>query len=210
MKESLKGYFNEFHRTMLESHYKHYQFLTKEVAAFEDRIAKAMEPHAEKVALLISIPGIDRMVAWHILAELGIDVHAFPDAAHCCNWAGLVPGQHESAGKQKSTRCRKGNRTLRRVLTQAAWAVSHCKNGYMRAFFHRVKARRGWGKAIVATSHKLLVIAFQVLKTNAPYKELGNDYFDRLNAARTTRKLVERLEALGHRVELLPAVGSNG
>jgi transposase len=210
VKESLKGYFTEFHRTMLESHYKHYQFLTKEVAAFEERIAKAMEPHAEKVSLLISIPGIDRMVAWHILAELGIDVHAFPDAAHCCSWAGLVPGENESAGKQKSTRCRKGNRTLRRVLTQAAWAVSHCKNGYMRAFFHRVKARRGWGKAIVATSHKLLVIAFQVLTTNAPYRELGNDYFDKLNAARTTRKLVARLEALGHRVELLPSVGSNG
>jgi transposase len=210
VKESLKGYFNEFHRSMLESHYKHYQFLTKEVAAFEERIAKAMEPHADRVALLISIPGIDRIVAWHILAELGIDVHAFSDAAHCCSWAGLVPGENESAGKQKSARCRKGNRTLRRVLTQAAWAVSHCKNGYMRAFFHRVKARRGWGKAIVATSHKLLVIAYQVLKTNAPYRELGNDYFDRLNVARTTRKLVARLEALGHRVELLPAVGSNG
>jgi transposase len=209
VKESLKGCFNDFHRSMLESHYKHYQFLTKEVAAFEERVGKAMEPYASQVELLISIPGIDRMVAWHLLAELGIDLKAFPDAAHCCSWAGMVPGENESAGKQKSSRCRKGNKTVRRVLTQAAWAVSHCKTGYLRAFFHRVKARRGWAKAIVATSHKILVIAFQVLKTNTPYVELGSDYFDRLNPVRTARKLVQRLEALGLQVQLLPFVGSN-
>ena len=209
VKESLKGYFNDFHRSMLESHYRHYQFLTKEVAAFEDRIASAMEPYARQVELLISIPGIDRMVAWHLLAELGIDLKAFPDAAHCSSWAGMVPGENESAGKQKSSRCRKGNKTLRRVLTQAAWAASHCKRGYLRAFFHRVKARRGWAKAIVATGHKILVIAFQVLKTNTPYRELGDDYFDRLNPIRTARKLVQRLEALGHQVRLSPIPGSN-
>ena len=107
VKESLKGCFNDFHRSMLESHYRHYQFLTKEIAAFEDRIASAMEPYARQVELLISIPGIDRMVAWHLLAELGIDLKAFPDAAHCSSWAGMVPGENESAGKQKSNRCRK-------------------------------------------------------------------------------------------------------
>lgn len=209
VKESLKGYFNEFHRTMLESHYNHYQFLTREVAVFEERIAQAMEPHASQTELLISIPGVDRIVAWHLLAELGVDLKAFPDAEHCCSWAGVVPGENESAGKQKSNRCRKGNRTLRRVLAQAAWAASHCKTGYLRAFFHRVKGRRGWAKAIVATSHKILTIAFQMLRTNTPYRELGDDHFDRLNPARITRKLVERLEALGHQVQLSPAVGSN-
>jgi transposase len=205
VKESLKGCFNDFHRSMLESHYRHYQFLTKEIAAFEERIAKAMEPYAGRVELLSSIPGIDRMVAWHLLAELGIDLSAFPDAAHCSSWAGMVPGENESAGKQKSSRCRKGNKTLRRVLAQAAWAASHCKKGYLPAFFRRVKGRRGWGKAIVATGHKILTIAFHVLKTSTPYKELGSDHFDRLNSARTTRKLVQRLEALGHQVRLSPA-----
>jgi transposase len=209
VKESLKGCFSEFHRTLLESHYKQYQFLTKEGAAFEERIAKAMEPYASQIELLLSIPGIDRLVAWHLLAELGIDLKAFPDAAHCCSGAGMAPGENESAGKQKSSRCRKGNKTLRRVLTQAAWAVSHCRKGYLRAFFHRIKTRRGWAKAIVATSHKLLVIAFQVLRTNTPYVELGGDYFDQLNPVKTTRKLVQRLEALGHQVCLLPSIGSN-
>jgi transposase len=148
VKESLKGCFNEFHRTMLESHYKHYQFLTKEVTVFEERIGKAMEPYAAQTELLMTIPGVDRLVAWHLLAELGPDLKAFPDADHCCSWAGMVPGENESAGKHKSTRCRKGNKFLRRVLTQAAWAVSHCKKGYLRGFFHRVKARRGWATAV--------------------------------------------------------------
>lgn len=209
VKESLKGYFTEFHRVMLESHYKHYQFLTQEIAAFEERLAQAMAPYADKVELLITIPGVDRLVAWHLLAELGIDLSAFPDAAHCCSWAGLVPGENESAGKQKSTRCRKGNKSLRRVLAQAAWAASHCTKGYLRAFFHRIKGRRGWAKAIVATGHKILTIAFQVLTRHTPYRELGQDYFDRQNPARATRKLVQRLEALGHQVTLQPAVGSH-
>jgi transposase len=209
VKESLKGYFNEFHRTMLEAHYRHYQFLTKEIELFEQRIAAAMEPYASQTELLISIPGVDRIIAWHLLAELGVDLKAFPDAAHCCSWAGMVPGENESAGRQKSNRCRKGNRILRRVLAQAAWAASHCKKGYLRGFFHRVKSRRGWAKAIVATGHKILTIAFQMLKTNTLYRELGDDYFDRRNPGRATRKLVQRLEALGHQVQLLPPSGSN-
>ena len=209
VKESLKGYFNDFYRSMLESHYKLYQFLTEQVAVFEERIAKAMEPYAAQVDLLISIPGIDRLIAWHLLAELGIDLTAFPDAEHCCSWAGMVPGENESAGKHKSNRCRKGNKSLRRVLTQAAWAAAHCKKGYLRAFFHRIKGRRGWAKAIVATGHKILTIAFQILKTNTPYIELGDDYFDKLNPARATQKLIQRLEALGHQVQLSPALGSN-
>ena len=95
------------------------------------------------------------------------------------------------------------------MLAQAAWAASHCKKGYLRAFFHRVKGRRGWAKAIVATGHKILTIAFQILRTAAPYKELGDDYFDRLNPARATKRLVQKLEALGHQVQLSPAPGSN-
>lgn len=204
VKESLKGYFTEFHRSMLKSHYRHYQFLTGEIADFEKRIEQAMAPYTSQVELLSSIPGVDRLVAWHLLAELGIDLQAFPDAAHCASWAGMVPGENESAGKQKSTRCRKGNRAIRRILTQAAWAVSHCKQGYLRAFFHRVKSRRGWAKAIVATGHKILVIAFTVLSTKVPYRELGGDYFDRLDPERAVRKLVQRLQALGHYVQLSP------
>ena len=135
VKESLKGYFTEFHRSMLEAYYRHYQFLTQQVADFEQRIEARMEPYAQQVQLLVTIPGVDQIVAWTMIAELGVDLSVFPDGDHCASWAGMVPGENESAGKKKRTRCRKGNQALKRVLTQAAWAASHCKKGYLPASF---------------------------------------------------------------------------
>ena len=204
VKGSLKGCFNEFHRTMLEMHYRQYEFLNELIRTVEEAISRRMQPYADLVEGLTSIPGVDRVVAWHLLAELGPDMSVFPDAAHCASWAGMAPGSCESAGKQLSSKTKKGNKYLRRILTQAAWAASRCKGGYLRAFFHRVKARRGWSRAVVATGHKILLIAYSVLKTGQPYEELGDDYFDRLNPARTARRLVARLERLGLQVTLNP------
>jgi transposase len=206
VKESLQGCFNEFHRLMLQAHYRHYQFLSEQIQAFEAEIERRLQPYGEQMTALMTIPGVDRIVAWHLMAELGVDMSVFPDADHCASWAGLSPGSCESAGKQLSGRTKKGNKYLRRILTQAAWAASHCKDGYLRAFFYRVKARRGWGKAIFAVAHKILVIAYCVLKTGTPYQELGGDYFDKLHPERTARCLVQRLERLGLTVTLAPSV----
>ena len=129
----------------------------------------------------------------------------FPDADHAASWAGLSPGTCESAGKQLSGRTKKGNKYLRRVLTQAAWAAAHCKQGYLRAFFYRVSARRGWGRAIFAVAHKILIIAYCMLKTGASYQEMGSDYFDRLHPERTAKRLVQRLVQLGFDVVLTPS-----
>ena len=205
VRESLKGCFNAFHRTMLAALYRQYQFLTKQIEEFELLVAQYMTPYSKQLDLLATIPGVDRIVAWHLIAELGADMSVFPSADHCASWAGMTPGDDESAGKQRSTRCKKGNKFLRRVLTQAAWASSRCKKGYLRALFYRIKARRGWSKAVVAVGHKILVIAFHMLRSGTPYRDLGDDYFDRLNPVRTTRRLVQRLERLGLRVELSPA-----
>jgi transposase len=205
VKESLKGCFNAFHRTMLESLYSQYQFLSDQVATFETRIDEHMKPHAGKVALLCGIPGVDRIVAWSLIAELGVDMSVFPSADHCASWAGLVPGDNESAGKQLSTRCRKGNKFIRRVLAQAAWAASHTKRSYLCALFARLKLRRGWSRALVAVAHKILIFAFKVLETGQPYQDLGNDFFDQINPARTTRRLLNRLERLGWQVQLSPS-----
>jgi transposase len=205
VRESLKGYFNQFHRTMLDALYQQYQFLTGQIEAFNARLAEHMAPYAAQIELLTTIPGVDRIVAWHLIAELGADMTVFPTADHCASWAGMTPGDDESAGKQRSTRCKKGNKFLRRVLVQSAWAASNCKQGYLRALFYRIKARRGWSKAVVAVGHKILVIAYNILRTGAPYFDLGDDYFDRLHPLRTTRRLVHRLERLGLRVQLSPA-----
>lgn len=208
VRESLQGYFNQFHRTMLEALYQQYQFLTGQIETFHARLAEHMASYATQIHLLTTIPGVDRMVAWHLIAELGTDLTVFPTADHCASWAGMTPGDDESAGKQRSTRCKKGNKFLRRVLVQSAWAASRCKQGYLRALFYRIKARRGWSKAVVAVGHKILVIAYNILRTGIPYFDLGDDYFDRLNPTRTARRLVHRLERLGLRVELSPMEAS--
>jgi transposase len=202
VRESLKGCFQEFHRMLLESLYEQYRFLTSQIEQFEARLAEYMTPYAQQIAALVTIPGVDKVVAWTLMAELGPDMSVFPDAAHCASWAGLTPGNDESAGKQRSTACKKGNKFLRRVLAQAAWAASRCKKGYLRALFHRIKARRGWSKAIIAVAHKILVIAYTMLRDGTTYQDVGDDYFDKLNPLRTTRRLVHRLERLGFHVDL--------
>lgn len=202
VKEAMKGCFNEFHRMMLKTHYALYQFLTRQVEELEAEIARRMQPHAERVSALATIPGVEKITAWHLIAELGLDMSVFPDADHCASWAGVSPGSCESAGKQLSGRTKKGNKYLRRTLTQAAWAASRCKQGYLRAFFHRVKARRGWGRAVMAVAHKILVIAYCVLKTGTPYEDLGGDYFDRLHPERTVKRLLQRLERLGMKLDM--------
>ena len=204
VRESLQGYFNDFHRLMLKTYYRHYEFLSGQVQELEAEISRRMQPYAQQITALTSIPGVDRMVAWHLIAEMGADMSVFPDADHCASWAGVSPGSCESAGKQMSGRTKKGNKYLRRVLTQAAWAVSHCKEGYLRAFFYRVKARRGWGRAIFAVAHKILVIAYCILKSGTPYQDLGGNYFDQLHPERVAQRLVQRLQQLGLDVVVTP------
>lgn len=212
VRQSLVGCFDEFHREMLRLLWAQYTFLSAQIEQVEARTREAMELHQELIALLDAVPGMNEVVAWTVIAELGTDMGVFPTAAHVCSWAGLCPGTNESAGKQISSSTRKGNRYLRRGLLQAAWAATNEKATYLRVFFHRVKSRKGWGKAIVALAHKLLVIAYQILKTKTPYYELGPDYYDQINPEKTIQRLVARLGRLGVTVALpqAPAMGTSG
>jgi len=204
VKEAMKGFGDEFFRWMLKSQLAQYDFLTTQVTVFEGQIALQMAPYEEQIRLLSTITGVERMVAWNLVAELGADMSVFPTAAHCASWAGLAPGTHESAGQLKTGRTKRGNRTLRRILTQAAWANTRCKHGYLKALFLRIRARCGWSKAIVATAHKILVIAYGILKTQQPYQDLGDDYYDRLNPGRTMRRVQKRMAKLGLDVTFTP------
>ena len=143
-----------------------------------------------------------------MVAELGTDMSVFPDQRHCASWAGVCPGTNESAGKQHSTRTRRGNRYLRRILTQSAWATSRCKRGYLRAAFHRIAQRRGHKKAVVAIAHKILVAAYFIIRDQTTYLELGEDYFDLLHPERTARRLARRLERIGYQVTLTKAAAT--
>jgi transposase len=163
---------------------------------------------AEEAAIdyLDTIPGVNRRIAQIILAEIGADMGRFPSAKHLASWAGLCPGNHESAGKRRSGRTRKGSRWLRQALTEAAHGAAHTKHSYLAALYHRIAARRGKKRAIIAVAHAILVIIYQLLTRQEPYRELGANYFDERERAGVERRLVRRLERLGYTVVLQPAI----
>lgn len=178
------------------------EFVESRMTRIEAEISRHLESSADTVERLCTVPGIDRVSAWGIMSEIGLDMSRFPDARHLASWAGLCPGNWERAGKQKNGRTRKGNAWLRRHLCQSAWGVSTNQNNYLSALFRRLAARRGVKRATMAVAHALLVIAYQILKNRVEYRELGADYFDKLNPVRLTRRLVKRLEGLGFQVML--------
>ena len=149
-----------------------------------------------------TIPGVGRETAELIVSEIGTDMSRFPSANHLAAWAGLAPGQNESAGKRRSGKTRPGNRHLRAGLTQAAHAATRQKSNYLAAQYHRLAARRGKKKAIMAVAHSILVIAYHLIKRNEPYKDLGGNYLDELKPEVTAKRLVKRLERIGYAVTI--------
>ena len=151
-----------------------------------------------------SIPGVNRRVAEVIIAEIGADISRFPDAAHLASWAGMCPGNNESAGKRKSGKTRKGSKWLRATLTESANAAARTKNSYLAAQYRRLRGRRGHSKAVTAVGHSILTAAWHMLQTGELYRDLGSDYYTRQNPDRLTKRLIRQLEALGHHVTLEP------
>jgi transposase len=202
---ALRGRFEERHRFQVKELLDQLHFLDARIAEFGQQIEQRSRPFAEKIARLMTIPGVDEITASSLLAEIGDNMTQFPSAGHLASWAGLCPGNNESAGKHYSGKTRKGDAWLRRVLCQAAWAASHTKNTYLAALYRRLASKKGKQRAIVAVGHSILVAAYHMLKRNENYQEAGGDYFDRVNPDSLRRYLVRRLERLGHRVALLPA-----
>jgi transposase len=201
---ALEGRVTDHHRFLLRQLLDHLKFTESKMAEIEAEIDRRLRPFEEEVARLCTIPGVERVTAWGMLAEIGFNMEQFPSAAHLASWAGLCPGSFESAGKRLSGKTRKGSAALRRCLCQAGWAVSTKRNNYLSALYRRLAARRGGKRAVIAVAHTILVMAFHMLKRKEDYREAGADYFDRLNVNGLRRSLVRRLERLGHKVILEP------
>ncbi|MFO0928382.1 MAG: IS110 family transposase [Gemmataceae bacterium] len=201
---ALQGRVREHHRFLLRMHLDHITHLEELIARLGVRIEEMLAPFAAAEERLQTIPGVSQRVAETVLAEIGPQMEQFPSAAQLASWAGMCSGNNESAGKRRSGRVRKGNRWLKGVLVQAAWAASHTKGTYLAAQYRRLAKRRGRKRALVAVGHTLLVIIYHVLKRETTYQELGADFLERLDPERVTRQLVKRLEALGHQVTLEP------
>jgi transposase len=204
LEAALSGHLKAHHALILTELLCQIDSLDASIARLEAAIEERMKPFREAVVLLDGIPGIAQTTAHVILAEIGTDMSRFATAGHLCAWAGVAPGNHESAGKQRSGKTRKGNRALRRALVEAARAGVKKKDSYLQAQYHRLKARCGSNRALIAVAHSILKSIYYLLERQQPYRDLGGDYFDKRRPASTTKRLVARLEKLGHKVTLEP------
>lgn len=206
LEQALTGRLQAHHRFLLAQLLGHLGFLDREIVTLDERVeemVRAVPAWAAAVERLDTIPGINRIIASLIVAEIGVDMQRFPTARHLAAWAGVAPGNNETGGKQRATSTRKGNKVLRRALVQAAKAAARKKDSYLKALYKRLAARRGKNRATMAVAHALLEIAYHLIAREQTYQDLGGDYFDRIDRERVRRRLVQRLERLGFDVQLV-------
>ena len=206
LQKALEGHLTEHHRFLLRLLWKELTQQEAIIAELEAKIEELTRCFSPEIARLDEVPGVDRRVAEVVLAELGRDMNPFPTHRNLSAWAGICPGNEESAGKRRKRRITPGNRWLKRTLVQAAWAASHTKNSYLASQYRRLAGRRGKKRALVAVGHSILVIVYYLLKDGRQYADLGTDFFDRLEPQRLARYYVKRLQHLGHEVTLEPRV----
>jgi transposase len=228
LEQALQGSLQTHQAFMIAQHLALLDVFDEQIAAFDERIHEAIEgtrpprdggsheqdgqaepPSAPDrswaaQAIVDAIPGIGSRVSEIIIAELGTDMSRFPSSAHASSWAGLAPGQRESAGKRKPTRIRDGNKYLRATLVQAAWAAVRQADTFLAAFYRRLAVRRGKKKAIIAVAHKILVIVYTLLKTGQVYQERGAAALDEQQKERIVHRLERRIARLGYKVSLEP------
>jgi transposase len=204
LQEALDGRVQAHHRILLKHILAHIAFLEETLEQLQHDIEERLCPFEEAMTLLMSLPGIQALAAATILGEIGVDMTRFPSANHLASWAGVCPGNKQSGGKRLSGRVTPGNATLKALLIEVVWVISHMKENSLSAQYHRLVRRLGKKKAAMAVAHSVLVIIYHVLSTKKPYSDLGADYFDKLDTTRITRRSVQRLEALGYQVTLTP------
>jgi transposase len=203
---ALNGRFTDHHRVLLRIQLDHIDQLDLAITRLDDRVAEVIAPFARQHQRLCTIPGVGKRAAQIIIAEIGVDMTRFPGAGNLASWAGLCPGNRESAGKRQSGRITQGDVWLKSILVDCAWAVAHTKDTYLSAQFWRLARRGGKQRAAVAVAHSILVIAYHLLGNDTDYQDLGGDYFTRRDdPTARTRRLVRQLEQLGHQVTLSPA-----
>lgn len=202
LEPALEGKLEEHHRFLLKLQLDRLEASEKDLAILEQHIQEKLKPYATQLALLQEIPGVNWTLAAVIVAELGVDMSVFANVYQLASWAGVCPGNNESAGKRKNSHIPKGNVYLKTALVEAAHGAAHSKSTYLRDKFYRLKARRGYKRAAVAVAHKILVAIYHMLSHQVSYNELGDLYLDKLNKHHLTKNLVHRLERLGYTVTL--------
>lgn len=219
MYDALHGRLTEHHRFLLKLHLGQWDRLDASIGdvdrEVDARVARMdAEARADKarfsdlIGLLMSIPGVSKLSALTILSEIGTDMSRFATAGHLIAWAGLCPGQNESAGKRKGARLRKGAPWLKTMLVQCAWAAKRARNSYYKAQFFRLQARRGPQKAICAVAASILTAIYHMLKNGVFHQDLGVAYFDRRSPEAKVKRLARQIARLGYEVTLQPTANA--
>ncbi len=195
LEKALEGRIREHHRLILELSIQMIASYDKTIDKLDIEIDQRMKPFREESERLQTIPGVKKRTAETIISEIGVDMSRFPTDAHISSWAGVSPGNNESAGKRHSGRSTQGNKWLKSSLTEAAWAASKKKGTYLKARYHRLVRRRGKKRASLAIGHSILIMVYHVIKEQCTYKELGAEYFDRLNEVHIIKRLSSRIQA---------------
>ena len=206
LREVLEGRFSAKHALIVGQILAHIDFLDEAIDRLSEAIEDQLGPFGRaQVELLCTIPGVQRRAAEVIIAETGAEMTKFATAKHLASWAGVCPGNDESAGKRRSGRTTKGSKWLRQTLTESAKAASRTKDTYLAAQYARIRVRRGANRATTAVAHSILVAVWHMLQTGETYTDPGGDYFVRRDPERATKRLVAQLERLGHTVTLQDA-----
>jgi transposase len=202
---ALDGRVADHHRFMLKLQLNRLKEVERDLREIDAYVDAKLEPYRTAQGMLEEIPGVGRHTAIAIISEIGVDMSAFPNAKHLAAWAGVCPGNYESAGKKMRGRVRKGNKHLRKALIEASLAAVRKRGSYFKAKYYSLKARRGVQRAAMAIAHKILIAVYNILADGVCYADLGDGYLDAMASRRTTTHLVRRLERLGYRVQLEPA-----
>jgi transposase len=206
LRQCVPGRFNEHHARMVCEIVAHVDYLDAAISRLDTTVESMMIPFRPAQALLTTVPGVQQRTAEIVIAEIGVDMNRFATAGHLCSWAGVSPGNNESAGKHRAPPSRHGNPWLTSALVEAAWAATRTKGCYLQVRFWRIAKRRGQQRALIAIAHSLLTIIWWMLTENVAYHELGPDYLaGHDNHDRRRRQLVDQLQRLGYNVALTPA-----
>jgi transposase len=204
LRQALRGRVTNSHRFLLRLHLGHIDALDAAIAELDREVEATIAPFRTAVEQVTTTPGVKSLAARTILSEIGTDMSRFPTSGHLISWACICPRNDESAGKRRSTRIRKGSPWLKTTLVQCAWAATRTKGTYLHAQFHRIRARRGPKKAILAVAASILTAIYHMLKDGTMYQDLGPNHFDPRNKERQKNRLIRRLADLGYAVELVP------
>jgi len=202
---ALQGSLEEHHRLLLRLQLRRIDDAQRDIAALDEHIDARLEPYREQHRLLMEIPGVDWLVAAVIIAEVGVDMSVFPTHRHLAAWTGVCPGNYQSGRRSKSGPVRKGNPYLKTALVQASQGAARTKGSYLKTKYYRLRSRRGAKRAALAIAHKIIVAAYYILGTGKPYRDLGENYLDRLTPRRTAQNLLNRLRRLGYNVQIVEA-----